>query len=184
MMKRVVSICAAILIVGCSAQAVLVDLDISPGSTTVNSGDAVVLNLWGNSDPTGQAIKGISLQLQWDPACLSFASYVDRVDGTTGGGFLWWDAILLNQAAGTATIDGAVMMGSVQTNVNIYTLNFTALAPTGGALTVVTVNGSIVRDLSNADIAGQLGSAEVNIVPEPMTLALLGLGGLMLGRKR
>jgi hypothetical protein len=166
---------------GIPAMAALVDLNCEPDTKTVNIGETFSLDFSGLSDPDGQAIKGISLNLQWDPSVLEFDSYVDKVDNITGGGFLWWDAILLNQASGTATIDGAVMMGSVQADLLLYSVSFNAIA---AGSTEITTSGSIVRDLNNATITGNLDSADITVIPEPATLCLLGLGALGLLRKR
>jgi hypothetical protein len=162
-----------------------VDLKFVPDNETVGIGDTLELNLWGDSRYSGQInIKSISLHLQWDPGCLEFSSYTDKIDGITGGGLLWWDAISLDQTSGTATIDGAVMTGSVQTSVNIYALDFKALSATDLTPTSITINGTIVMNPNNYSIAGNLGSAAITIVPEPATMCLLGLGALGLLRNR
>ncbi len=178
---NIVLLLAWVLGGGISAMAAPVDLSWEPGTKTVNVGETFSLNFSGLSDPDGQAIKGISLLLQWDPSVLEFDGYVDKVDNITGGGFLWWDYIILNQVSGTATIDGAVMMGSVQADLLIYSISFNSIA---AGSTEITTSGSIVRDPANATITGDLDSADITVIPEPATICMLGLGALGLLRKR
>ena len=86
-------------------------------------------------------------------------------------------------SSGEATIDGVMLMGTVATDVLVYTLQFQALAVTDS--TLVDFSSASVRDGANADITGTLSGAAVTIIPEPSTALLFafGLAGLALRRR-
>ena len=180
-MKRFLAICAvmgAVLILGNAAAATPVDLSISPASNTVGVGDTLDLELWATSSPSGQGIKGITATIGWDTGDLQFLGYTDEIGG------LWTDFVTY-PSSGQATIDGAMLIGSVSTDVLVYTLQFQALAVTDS--TPVDLGSASVRDLANVDITGTLSGAEVTITPEPSTALLLafGLAGIAAaGRRR
>jgi hypothetical protein len=177
-MKKLLAICAVmgvVLILG-NAAAALVDLSILPVSSTVGVGDTFDLELWATSSPSGQGIKGITATIGWDTGDLQFLGYTDAI-----GGF--WTDFITYPSSGQATIDGTMLIGTVPTDVQVYTLQFQALAVTDS--TPVGFADASVRDSVNADITGTLSAADVTIIPEPTTALLLALGlaGLALRRR-
>jgi hypothetical protein len=123
--------------------------------------------MWATSSPSGQGIKGITATIGWDTDDLQFLGYTDNI-----GGF--WTDFITYPSSGEATIDGAMLMGTVPTDVLLYTLQFQALAVTDS--TPVDLDSASVRDSANADITGALSGAEVTVIPEPSTALLLAFG--------
>ncbi len=62
--------------------------------------------------------------------------------------------------------------------------SFTYTVPDAPGTTVDITAGNINVGLSNWTFPTSLGGATLNIVPEPMTIALLGLGGLFLRKRK
>ena len=98
-------------------------------------------------------------------------------------------------SVGTLVNDGVIMISNIQGGTVMGDMDG---IPNGSAaytftLDVGTVVGAYMIDLTGATVAGafspaplplEIGALEVNVVPEPMTIALLGLGGLFLRRRR
>ncbi len=156
-------------------EATVVDLSIEPATKTVLLGDTFEMELWATSSPSGQGIKGITATIEWDTAKLQFLGYTDEIGG------MWTDFITY-PGLGQATIDGAMLMFAVPTDVLVYTLQFDALDVTNS--TLLEFASASVRDSENQDITGNLSSADITITPEPATIGLLGLGALSLLKRR
>ena len=176
---------AAMLLVAGAAQAALVDLSLEPSTSTVNVGDPFSLEFWMRSDPTGQSNDGADVQLQWDPL------YV-RLDGLVEDGDYDWMMAFFNDPYDDGnvcfTLFAELGGDSPETDLHAVTLNFTALAVTDSTLVTIpaTRSGSMPTCVAweGEDITGTLTGADIQIVPEPCTMALLALGGLALLRRK
>ena len=80
-------------------------------------------------------------------------------------------------------IQGNAGTGNYITNQTIYTFTVD-VGSTQGTLTIDVAEGYWFRARNGSDISTTIVAGEIEVVPEPMTVALLGLGGLFLRRRR
>ena len=91
----------------------------------------------------------------------------------------------------TLTLDGATTevdtfaAGAAGTNIQwVYTATFTP-DTAGDLLTVALTSSGTSTDAANGSNSVRIGAAAVSVIPEPASLALLGLGGLaLMGQRR
>ena len=132
-----------------------------------------VLNI---SEATSAAVATISRPGDWS---------VPPIPTTTADGGGGWNV----------NISGAPVMAGIPTNASIYSISFVANG--AGVVIIDATSGSwsgydaavgpvdgLYDGETPAYEAYGLPYAEVTIIPEPMTIALLGLGGLFLLRRR
>jgi hypothetical protein len=180
MKTSVITICAVIgsvTFIG-TVLGSLVDVSLEPSAKTVHVGDPFTLELWLRSDPQGQATDGADVILQWDP------EYV-RLDGKTEDGPYDWMMTFFSDIGDSdrqtmLTLFAQLGEDSPVTALHAITLNFTALAVAESTLVSIpaSVPGAPPTCVSwqGEDITGTLSGADIAIVPEPASLALLGLG--------
>lgn len=187
-MKKLITIMAAVAVIlalnSDSVQATtLVNLSLEPSTKTVSVGQAFSMEVWMRLNPPGEGLDlcGMDMDLQWDK------TYV-RLDGVTvtascsanfsESDFSDGDAIL--------TVVFNDYPNTTYTDQHPATLHFTALAVTES--TLLTIPSSLGHNIPTCvasygepwDVTGTLTGADITIVPEPSTIALLGLGGLAL----
>ena len=165
-----------ILVLGlCSAaNAALTDIEIDvdgshAGATiTVATGGTISIEMYsGNTDA------GLGYYALEDNSLYSLANYVVTTNagdqGSYSGPFTstYVPGYQLIGLTVSATASGTITPGTM------FLVDFTAGSSTG-TVDVILYDSSVVT----------MDTATINIVPEPMTIALLGLGGLFLRRRR
>jgi MYXO-CTERM domain-containing protein len=128
---------------------------------------------------SGQDLAGIDLDIISDQGAQPFG---------IGGGILL--ATSRNSALDTAAINGAsgnyelVVVNDTPALIGTTLFSFTFTAgTTAGTYHVSTIENSIYDTDFNAVIGTVMPSFAVRVTPEPITMTLLGLGGLFLRRR-
>ncbi len=180
--------CGAVLLGGPSTAWGNVDLGFDPANQTVNVGDLVSVGLIASSDDdTSQSIYAMDVILDWDPTVLELIDHVDEgpIDWLFSGfpphklNDTWLDGYALYEAI-TAVPGDPVYAPPEGLLVTVF--RFMALAPT--ELTTISIPESVgewtttfVLDgfTPGLDVTGELGMAELAIVPEPISLSLFAV---------
>ncbi len=181
-----------------------VDLGFMPEDQTVNVGDTVDIQLIAYSDDdTLQSIGAMGVILNWDPNVLELVGNIDDEEAPyewLSSGFpddsvfdglneTWEDGDAMYQALAQFAPDPPAFASPQGLHVTLF--RFTALAPAD--LTTITIPDamgqySVTRVFHGfkpgLEVTGELGVAELTIVPEPVSLALLALGSVALLRRR
>lgn len=180
-MKKVL-VLGLVLGLACAANAALT-IEGLPASGKINLSAVVKLSLTGDGQtPSPQApwivVKG--------PASINGGTLVYQ-----GSLSAYWDLPRLVTELGMSEADILAYVGGSDTS--MITLADGAIPPK--ALTGVLVDnimltasatklGMVDLILMNDDLTAAISQARVEVVPEPMTIALLGLGGLFLRRRK
>ncbi len=174
----------------------------------VNVGNNFSIGLYAVSDTPTQSMSSVNAILDWD------STYLDLISITNDSPYGWQNSSLpddcgLDQlnadpfcpAFGTTTNDGDAFYRALGMPGNpaiatpggllVATFNFTALALTPGTLLTIPASAGMFTesiivhgDQAGVPVTGALGSAQITIVPEPATMALLAMGSLALVRRR
>jgi hypothetical protein len=183
-----------------SAQAVI-SLEFRPLSQTVLLGDTVTVELWATTDQAAESFVAVDTALFWTN------TIVNPISSHQGGGAhaTWTSAGFMNNEMNQSLFDGNAFWtglasffdpAPVVTPLGLKVTNFTFVAIAPGTATLempALVNWpgrsqpfeSKVYGPQNADITGTLAqTATINVVPEPGTLAALGLGAAAFMRRR
>ena len=195
----------ACLALAVSAHAVNVDLGLEPGTTSgVQAGDIVRLDLMARSDPTGQEVTGVQALMQYDDTALqivdSLGAPATSIQEAPG-----WDFVLRNETFSDDEITGAgiyfvaQIVTSPPKQTDFMAASLWVKALTDFDQTVVDLlYGPITcqserreSKVANGpfDITGELHDAVIlgpsdDLVPEPMTLSLVGVGLGAIGVRR
>ncbi len=172
-----------------STQGYYFRMDITAPATTIVVGDTVTIEIFVGTDPTGTSTM-LSTVLNIDAATSAVAPAISNT-----GDWSW-----LNPSNGTTAdgsggynvnVDGTLPSAILPTGSSIYSVSFVANGV--GTVTVDATSGSWDALAAAVGINdGFYGSGAIyglpyasnSVVPEPMTIALLGLGGLFLRRRR
>lgn len=156
-------------------------LVLSPMPTEVLTGGTFTIDITSNaiiSAGVGE-YAGFGLVVETSLASLAGGLVVN----TTDPGVSLFDGVMAGAGfpppAGTEGVSGTVLAvnGPIAANMLFQGITFTAGQLVG--LATVTLVGT--QDYATLEV---LGSAQVLITPEPMTMALLGLGGLFIRRRK
>lgn len=170
-----------------STQGYYFRMDITGPTATPNVGDTLTVEIFAGTDPTGAGTM-LNTVLNIDQA-----SSIGAVTISNAGDW----SVAPNPSTSVAgsgfdvNVNGnPAVVGGIPTGNSIYSVSFVAVEG------VVTVDADAGQWDSLTAVAGVddgwfsagaiygLPYAQVTVVPEPMTIALLGLGGLFLRRKK
>lgn len=199
-MRIGVVLCAAVAFGWISPADADINLEWRPPAQTVNVGDLTQLGLYAVSDDPefDQLFSAIDLVFAWDPAYLG----VVGVNGTGGAALLasGFPNNPLNELFPSPPQDGDgfyiafASLGSpvpaTPAGTLVSTFEFWALADT--PVTTVEMLPSLTTEITkvydgtvpNLNVTGTLGSADINIIPEPACLLFMMLGTLLVTRRR
>jgi hypothetical protein len=127
----------------------------------------------------------VTLIVNGDKAFAGFSALSLTVDNGALVGYSYPDGAFMNTMADTVVGDGFNIAGGIS--------GFAWTLPADGSFltTVFTVPTDIMASAIAIDFAGSIAndpsaglSTALTVVPEPMTMALLGFGGLFLRRRR
>lgn len=180
-MWAAVALCAAFL---WSERAAAVSLALSPATQSVTTGgavdvDIVITDLGSGAAPT---LAAFDLDVSFDPSVLSFLSVdfgldlgVPGLDALTSAGLL--AGPMRVDLAATSLLANATLDAQQPASFVLATLHFVALAPGTSALAITqAVLADTAGGPGNNSIAADLAGADVTVVPEPGTAALLAMG--------
>jgi len=161
-------------------QAALVDISIEPAASTVNVTDSFAVNIW-LRDSAQTNVQNVAVNFGWDESFLQ----LDSIDEGTGYDWPSWNTFDLPGDPDSLIV--ATHVGSTATTDFLFaTLNFTALAQTASTDITIYASGPIPTAvfIGTTNVTGSLTGGSVEIVPEPATICLLGIGALSLLRRR
>lgn len=174
-MKKLIAIALVLAMVAPTMAGTLgFEVDSSDSKDLYNIGDVITVNViaaFDDSAPT-TSLANLTFDVIADAGSVSSGAW------TVGG------LTVNNGAFGTSPlIDGAQYVGNAGDfdgiNGLIYSFEYTV-----DAATTLSFAEVAAKTPFNTAVATDLGSLDVNVVPEPMTMALMGLGGLFLRRRR
>ncbi len=189
-MRYVTAVAAVglLLAVTATAGATTVDLTVEPATgTTVKPGDAFTLDVWARFTEAGQW-NTADIVFEWDPA------YIQLDGGTFNPAFnmRFWPGHPINNTwtDGDAGCSVCKFVTNITSDTRIITLELTALDLVDSTRFDIVLNATnypsnpttmVIDPDTFLDCHGNLGGADVKIVPEPVTLAglVLGLGSLV-----
>ncbi len=209
-MKRTLSLQANVvvmsLIIGlfCASPAyALISLEWRPIDQTVSVDDVFGIGLYAVSTAPTESFVSMDVIFTWDSDYLEILGLDDTGAVTlASSSFPATDDYDLNENGVNPPADGDGLFRGTVANLSepvnatpggilvttfearaldVIGETFFSISATGGTDGVTRVLESTDPDI---DITGMLGSATITIVPEPATLLLLGLGGLVLRRRR
>lgn len=166
------------------ANATMLTFAYSAGGTDVPQNTSITINVTADVNAQSFELGGILITGDWsspptlgtvDSGFTTFSS-AGIIDDGSAPADVW-----INQVAGTAPGGSPVAIGVV-----LYDFTLTTGSTQGNTITIDAWAGFLPPP-----VLVQLNATDVNptalvldIIPEPMTIALLGLGGLLLRRRR
>ena len=165
-MKKLVCLMIVALI-GTVASAAVIEL-LSPATAEV--GDIVTINLY--SDVTAGDFTVLSISDGGAGGSASNAVVTAGFDWVifTGPGTLNTGGFLVENATGKTNF-GSPLVGGI-----LYSFDYTVAAAPIGTIINFTADGNVGGTI--------ISGAAMEVIPEPITIALLGLGGLFLRRRK
>ena len=191
MTKKLTLIAIALLAIAPFANAALVSstqgslfrMDITGTSATVNAGDTLTIQIFAGSDLAVSSMLNTVLNI-------SKAASVGAITQSNAGSWSTYDATTSVSGAGFNVNVNGTLPADIATGASIY--SFTFVTGAAGIVTIDAVSGiwsGSTAVAGSADGYYESGAiyglpyAQINVVPEPITVALLGLGGLFVARK-
>jgi hypothetical protein len=203
----VAQVCLGVLLIGTTAASANINLEWRPLAQTVDIGDPVGVGLYAVSDNSQQqGFSSVQVIMDWNPTyLLCTGNSTEGAVDLYGSSFIPGDSFGINESNPPTDGDG-IWFGMVSfgeerfatpAGALLTTITFTALAPTPDTPLTMLADSSghphpphptgytKMLNLGSQSVLGALGgSATVTILPEPATLGLLGLAGLLLPRWR
>lgn len=161
------------LVLGLASTANAVILSISPDSATVNCGESITVSVSSDTSGINGAYLAYIMVMETECGALS-----DCVIDTNAGDQAWCMAYQEDGWGTGFEIGAADTQGLVAAGKH-FDFTFTCPALGEGCPCTATIDVYVDPDYDNPH-----DTLTVECVPEPMTIALLGLGGLFLRRRK
>ena len=166
-----------------STQGSLFRMDITGASATVNAGDTLTVQIFAGSDLAVSSMLDTVLNI-------SKAASVGAITQSSAAQWSTYGSSKTAAGAGFNVNVNGTLPADIATGASIY--SFTFVTGAAGIVTIDAVSGLWSGSTAVAGPADGyyesgaiygLPYAQVNVVPEPITVALLGLGGLFIRRR-
>lgn len=197
--------------IGLAAQAATLNLWLEPSNQTVNIGDTVTIDVFANSNESVPLVLSDAyLAISWDSSVLTNATPAFVAEPSPWASSYWapgqplntdlqdGDALreLLGELPDTQPVAPVGTMGDTVNRIKVTSFQFTLTGPTptpakvrlwgslGDANTLFLKGDYQLGIWDTAYQQGAYSEATINAVPEPGTLALLGLGMAAMAKRR
>ncbi|MFG0244246.1 MAG: PEP-CTERM sorting domain-containing protein [Phycisphaerales bacterium JB054] len=164
--------------------------DTGNGDGVIEPGESALLTMSATMDPGAAGFAGSIYDIiggaNWDTG--SVDSYVNRLNELTDDGQLQGngDITLIESFQLPAAFNGNFVADNP---IELYYITWTPADYSARTVSVADgnhLNNSVYTDTfgTSVEYSGVAGSASFDVVPAPASMALLGLGGLVAGRRR
>ena len=185
-MKKLL-ILIAVLVFSTATMAGTVTVVVQPPGPYAPS-DIVTVTIVGNGFPhTTAATKIAKMEIDSLTASAGTAEAVGALHSTLLGGGIVNPGTLVNVTPDliTGILGGTGLQGPWPIDGDaLYTYEFHIPEVPPSTIITLGIDGLVIKNPFQQPIASDVVGAQIHVIPEPMTIALLGLGGLFLRRRK